>query len=378
MKSIHILFIFVAITFVSVGQNNNTTDNLYDFAQIYGVSKFFHPAKKQDSIHWSHFLYTNINKIKKRKCKTSPKYLKKAFEPVLDNFFMKKNHEDFLLKSDTCFWQHFGLGLNDNNWYTSSKVPKDIPKFLRNGINAGWNLKLEEGDEISVEIEYTLTGKNAVGIDFYFLRNSVEASKSILFQESESLKKTEIIIDSIDRKSGLYFYLTLLDKSDFKLKSICLKKTTSSNKIDTIEHAVFSKMSDAEINSIKGKSHFAVEILKGKEFLEFKSLSRERLLQLFKSNLNRSSCSEIALTNGKKVFIPLMVDLNKSVETSIVEHNLSGIDISTECIGNLIEIYCVLRHFHPHIEEFKNKLDLRQDNHLAIFNSKLKQVPLPN
>jgi C-terminal processing protease CtpA/Prc len=129
-KLLSFLFIFFLAINLRSGESQTITktEALAAFAKVYGPARYFCPTVQSASLDWEKFAVYGVEKVQLAKNQEElKKILDELYSPIVPDIQFNKTRIFRAMSIDTTgkdirFWQHFGLGMDQNSIYKSSLI----------------------------------------------------------------------------------------------------------------------------------------------------------------------------------------------------------------------------------------------------------------
>jgi hypothetical protein len=357
----------------------NDTNKLYEyqnFARLYGYIRYFHPSENNKSINWETFIYKGLEYIEKNKDIDEIKRLETLFSEITTdlelsyqpiNLSINSKHEN-----EYGYWQHYGYGFSDINWYVSKIIGIHDSIKRMNGIGFAHSFKKVNNEPYFFHFTYkndSCSGLNPVKITFDFY--NIETHKNQSFEYYPKCINNWVNDTFVMNPLGREFYLYTTINIE-KACAIDIEKLRFSRK-DTIsceQKELFSINFDirdlSQIENIQDNIHFSVKkqinSTEDRKFLSIVSESNTQLNKLFKNGFEKYTTYSFKLGNQIYGKIPLTLSLNTSTSKSkpkIISDNLE-FSIRDKALTSVIITWNIIQHFSPHI----NYITTNWDNEL--------------
>jgi peptidase S41-like protein len=316
------------------------TEAIAAFAEIYGTVRYFHPSQEAAVLDWETFAVYGVEKVHWAKNESHLKQiLGELFKPIINDMEftsepkIKSDYEIDTVGKDIRFWQHYGLGINENSIYRSSLI-NDKSKMSRSEgfgvVRSSVDISKYAGKEFKftawVKMEVAGFGNEGhlwvqvdrrSGRDGYFNNMAYDPIKDSLWAEYTITD----ILDADAETMNFGAFLSGMGRMWIDDFSMQVKIGENWKKIK-LANADFERDSRNKlakswnIESINYEAYVSnVEFNKGKKSLEIKSINNNLQGMIYKRMPGFNERTKIKIADDLYCSFPLVVLKDRDVKT---------------------------------------------------------------
>lgn len=355
-----ILILLTCISNLLFGQTNSEIEKLKDFAEIYGIVRYFHPSDENPKINWNQFAAFGVQQVLKTKNQNEfETSLKNIFTPIAPTLsFEGKEYSWNQTNLVPVFWIHKGLGLDilkersiyNSNRYNRGKSEKKDYNYLYLTLSP---------NKIASNLKITYEAKSKDGVESFVYANifnrGVEKANFKTHQKnpvtSENWEKKELVFENNLPVEKINFGL-MCNKQGSEFRNIKLWYQNKSK--EWIQYGL------PELTDGKWK-------LNNPNIKVERSVSEIKFIDTSTNGINPYDISwdkfvKLDLSNNLKVVIPTVVYSDK-VNTLPITDKESFSEMQSQlktqdfnqniALANVIISWNILKHFYPYQDVIK-------------------------